>query len=345
MNQIRLSICIATFNRARFIGATLESIISQATEEVEIVIVDGASADDTEQVVGKYTQRFPRLRYFRQDSNMGVDRDFARSVELAIGEYCWLMSDDDLLKPGAIRPVLKEASRNYGLIIVNSEVRNTDLSEVIEENRLHRTDNRIYKPGEGQIFFSEVANYLSFIGCVVIKRDLWNAREKERFFGTAFIHVGVIFQTPLSEDIMVIADPLITIRYGNALWSARGFEIWMFQWPDLIWSFPDYSEWAKRRVCPREPWRSLKELLVCRAKGIFSIKEYRRLLEPRTVSRWSRFLSLLIAVIPGCLANLFGVIYFSIFYNDPRFPIEDLANSRFYFLSYFRDKRIAKGHG
>lgn len=40
MTDIKLSICIATFNRAAFIGATLDSIISQATEEVEIVVVD-----------------------------------------------------------------------------------------------------------------------------------------------------------------------------------------------------------------------------------------------------------------------------------------------------------------
>ena len=106
MNQIKISICIATRNRGAFIAETLGSIIAQATDQVEIVVLDGASTDDTGEVVRQYQERFPRLRYVRQEMNMGVDRDFATAVDLAIGEYCWLFSDDDLLKPGAIQAVL-----------------------------------------------------------------------------------------------------------------------------------------------------------------------------------------------------------------------------------------------
>lgn len=336
MSEVTLSICIATFNRAAFIGATLESIISQATDEVEIVIVDGASSDDTEQVVGRYMQRFPRLRYFRQDSNQGVDRDFNKAVESAHGKYCWLMSDDDLLKPGAIRSVLNEAINNFGLIIVNAEVRNAALTELIEDNRLHVSTNRIYPPGDGERLFVDTASYLSFIGCVVIKRELWNSREKPKYFGTVFIHVGVIFQAPLLEDTLVIAEPLIMIRYGNALWTARGFEIWMFKWPDLIWSFPDYSESAKRQVCLREPWRTWKELLVYRAKGAFGIREYRIFLKSRLDSVWSRIPAFLIAITPGCLVNSLGMVYLSIFNTQSRlFIMEDLTKSRFCYRSCF----------
>ena len=63
--MIRLAICIATLNRGAFIGETLESIIRQATDEVEIVVVDGASTDNTEEVVRGFQQRWPRLNYLR----------------------------------------------------------------------------------------------------------------------------------------------------------------------------------------------------------------------------------------------------------------------------------------
>src|ERR1700691_6695429 len=103
MNNLKLSVCIATLNRSSFIGATLESIISQATDEVEIVVLDGASTDGTQHVVRRYQERFPRLRYFCQKANMGVDRDFAAAVALAQGQYCWLFSDDDVLMPGGFK--------------------------------------------------------------------------------------------------------------------------------------------------------------------------------------------------------------------------------------------------
>jgi glycosyltransferase involved in cell wall biosynthesis len=336
MTQIRLSLCIATVNRARFIGATLDSIIMQATDEVEIVVVDGASTDNTQQVIEHYQQLFPRLQYLRLPIKGGVDQDYNRAVELARGDYCWLMSDDDLLKSGALNSVLKATHDKYGLIIVNAEVRNTDLSKILEGKLLPHLTNQVYKPAEGSQLFAEVGNYLSFIGGVVIRRQLWNTREREKYFGTAFIHVGVIFQSPLPENTLIIAEPLISIRYGNASWTSSYFSIWMFKWPELIWSFPHYLEAVKPRVVPREPWRNLKVLLICRAKGVFSLKEYRALLEVRLASRWEQLAARTIAQTPGCLVNLIAVVRYTLFHPQAHLVLADFQNSPFYYATCFR---------
>src|SRR5688572_20142525 len=100
--RLLLSICITTFNRSKFIGATLESILTQTPECCEVVVLDGGSTDGTKQIISEYARRFDRLRYIRNDVNGGYDRDCNQVVELACGKYCWLMTDDDLLKPGAV---------------------------------------------------------------------------------------------------------------------------------------------------------------------------------------------------------------------------------------------------
>lgn len=344
-NNIILSICIATLNRAAYIGETLNSIISQATEKVEIVIVDGASTDNTEEVVKSYQQKFPRLRYYRLAVKGGVDQDYCRAVELAQGDYCWLFTDDDILKPGAIQAVMVEMQNDYGLILVNAEVRDATLSQTLEDRLLHFMNNMIYRTRDFERFFVDVADYLSFIGCVVIKRSLWNEREKEQYFGTVFVHVGVIFQQPFNDNIMVLVEPLISIRYGNALWSSKSFEISLFKWPDLIWSFPFFSESAKRQVCKREPWRSIKALLIYRARGAFSLKEYRMLLETHLRSNMERFFIQAIAHFPGFLLNLGLIIYFSIFrnfYSKSSMRSVDLKNSRFYYKNYMNYKSKRK---
>lgn len=333
MSDIRLSICIATRNRGTLIGATLESIICQATEQVEIVVLDGASTDSTGEVVRRHQAGFPRLRYFPQNVNMGVDQDFATTVELAQGEYCWLFSDDDLMKAGAIQAVLDAAAGQYGLIIANAEVRNIDLSRVLEPQRLPLKANRIYKSNESQHLLADAANYLTFIGCVIIKRQLWNAREREKYFGSFFVHAGVIFQSPIPQDTLVVAKPLISIRYGNAMWLDKYFEIWMFRWPELIWSFADFPDAVKLKVCRREPWRRLRTLLLHRAKGTYTIQTYRKWLERRLDSVWSRFKSRVIAYLPGRIANLLAILYFSALGERPGQPLElvDLRNSPFYY--------------
>ena len=329
--NIRLSICIATFNRAHLIGATLTSIISQTPDEVEIVIVDGASTDNTTQVVQEYQQKFTRIKYVRLDAKGGVDQDYCRAVQSARGEYCWLFSDDDLLKPGAVETVLTAMRQNYALILVNAEARNADLSQLLSPRRFPFPTNRVYDSSQlgREKLFADLAAYLSFIGSVVIRRDLWDARNKERYFGTEFVHLGVIFQRPLPGDTYVIAEPLIQIRHGNWQWSSRYFEVWMFKWPGIIWSFPDISDVLKRRIIPREPWRRLQGLLLFRARGVYSMSEYTKWIRPRSASRWYKFVASVIAQMPGRWANLIGYLYASARGYKPL--ILDLTTSPYYF--------------
>jgi glycosyltransferase involved in cell wall biosynthesis len=326
----RLSICLATLNRARFLKETLDSILEQASDEVEVVIVDGASSDDTEEVVHGLQRRFPCVRYIRREKAMGVDRDFDAAVQHANGEYCWLLCDDDVLKPGAIAEVLSGIQRGHSLLVVNADVWNAGYTKLLEERRMKIDGDRVYPSSGFKALFADTAGYLTFIGGVVIRRDLWMARERERYFGTEFVHVGVIFQAPLPGTALVISKPLISIRYGMAQWTERSFDIWMFKWPGLVWSLPDISDDAKNRVTPREPWRILKTLLTFRAMGAYSSKVYHDKVRNRIQDRGQRAVPSLVSMLPGRVLNLLGVAYFSLFHRKALMPLVDLMNSRFY---------------
>jgi abequosyltransferase len=80
-----LSICIPTYNRARCLAALLDSIHAQKTDEVEIIVSDKASTDDTRAIVKKY----PDIIYGRSVKNLGFDANVLRAVSLASGKYCW----------------------------------------------------------------------------------------------------------------------------------------------------------------------------------------------------------------------------------------------------------------
>lgn len=335
MTAPHLSICIATLNRAAFLDTMLDSIISQATDEIEIVIVDGASTDGTSQVVPGYREKFPRINYLRLPAKGGVDQDYNRAVELAQGVYCWLMSDDDKLKPGAIQAVLDATRQGYDLIIVNGETRTFDLTETLVPRHLALATNQFYSPGDQEQFFVQAANYLTYIGCVVIKHSLWMERERDKYFGTGFVHVGVIFQASLLNGVFVLAEPWIILRHGNASWIKGHFEIWNFKWPHVIWSF-DFSDDVKQQIVLREPWRNKKGLLASRAKGAYSLQDYERLLAPRLTVCTDRWLSRIIALTPGWIANVIVLTYFSIFYSRERQALADFKTSRFYLLNWVR---------
>jgi abequosyltransferase len=241
------------------------------------------------------------------------------------------MTDDDLLKPGAIQAVFAAMRSNCSLIIVNAQVSNADLSQLLSSRQLPFYADRFYHPtapGRERLL-AEVGFYLTFIGAVVIQRDLWSARDRESYFGTEFVHLGVIFAVPLPTAARVLSEPWIVIRYGNAQWTARYFEIWMFKLPNLIWSLLGYSDWAKRQVCPKEPWRRASALLLYRARGAYGLDEYRKWIAPRPGSPWSKLIAHAIAQLPGCAVNRLVWLYARV--RRHRLLSIDLVSSPFYF--------------
>lgn len=337
MTQIRLSFCIATRNRAGYIAETLRSIAGQATNEVEIVVIDGASTDDTREVVAGIQAEFPCLRYARLEENGGVDRDYDAAVAHARGEYCWLMSDDDVLVPGAVKRVLDAINHGYCLIVVNAELRNLDLSELIDSSRLRFDSDRVYNAHEFDRLFAETSAYLTYIGAVVIRREVWMARDRASHYGSYFIHVGVIFQHPLPGPTLVIADPLISIRFGNTQWRPKEFEIRMIRWTDLVASLDAVRGDVRRRQYPVAPWLSSKSLFFYRAKGTYGLDQYRQWVRPRVQTLRDRGRGYAIACFPGVLANLIGMLYCRLPYRDANVHLLDMKASRFFYRHWFKN--------
>jgi glycosyltransferase involved in cell wall biosynthesis len=325
----RLCICIPTLNRAAFIGQTLDSIVAQLREGVGIVIVDGGSSDGTGAIVADYVKRHPAIRYIVRDggggpSNAGFDRDCAYAVELADAEYCWLMTDDDILLPGAIDAVLERLRGGHDLVVASAQVRDVQLETILIPARPELAADVVLVPSQWDQFVRAAMVHLTFVGAVVVKRAVWMERDAARFFGTGFVHVGVIFSEPPRGTVAIIAEPLVLIRYGNAQWLARGFEIFMFRWPELVWSFPGISDEAKRSITLREPWRSWRVLLLQRAYGRYSQREYRTLLRDRLATGVPRMVPWAISIVPKFLLYGPAWLYGRLFHRHPRYFISTL---------------------
>lgn len=331
-DNIKLSICIATFNRANFISETLDSIVLQLKENVELVIVNGCSPDHTDEIVAPYLSQHPNIRYFKEKVNSGIDGDYDKAVQYAKGEYCWLMTDDDLIKPNAVDQILERVQAPCDLLVLNAEITNVDFSKILDNRLIKKIGDQTYTLENKNSFMAEMGHGLSFIGCVVINKQKWLARERLSFFGTFFIHVGVIFQPPLLEKIRYVSTPLITIRYGNAMWTPRGLEIWLFKWPNLIWSFADFSDEAKAAVCPPSHSRNLKimqRLFFYRATGAYSYSQYKRFFSQQPGNISKRYLLLLIAIIPPVLANMMASLFCLVKRTNARMPAYSLNASQY----------------
>lgn len=68
--------------------------------------MDGGSTDDTAYIVAQRQRDFPQINYYRQNFRGGIDKDIAKVISLAHGDYCWLFSADDIMMLGAVDKVL-----------------------------------------------------------------------------------------------------------------------------------------------------------------------------------------------------------------------------------------------
>jgi len=168
-----------------------------------------------------------------------------------------------------------------------------------------------------------VIAHVTFVGAVVVRRSLWFERQPEDYFGTGFVHVGVVFRRPVVGTSIVLAAPLVVIRNGNGQWSARAFDIFMRRWPQLVWSFEGLSDAAKRVATPREPWRMLSVLLLQRAYGRYSILEYEAL-QDQIGPTWKKVMARIIARLPLGLLYWPARVYGHFRHADPRFFNETL---------------------
>lgn len=233
MNDIRLSICIPTYNFGEFIGETLESIIAQAGGDVEIVVGDGASTDNTAEIVKRYQLKFPRLTYKNFGYKGGVDVDIAKTVELAKGDYCWLMSSDDVLVLGAVQLMLDEIESGCDVYLCNRTVCDRKLRP------RRRQKPWLSKRVVGDVFhFSEkleLLDYLnnsqsigalfSYISSIVVNRSKWNeVGYEERFAESNYAHVSRLFSLLklAGSRLRYVKYPLVLCRGDNDSFLDKG---------------------------------------------------------------------------------------------------------------------------
>ncbi len=102
MNQepVALSVLIPNYNYARYIGDTIDSVLAQASDDVEIVVTDNASTDDSVEIVRSYDDA--RIRLSINACNVGFSANLERVASLARGRRMLLLSSDDKMKPGTL---------------------------------------------------------------------------------------------------------------------------------------------------------------------------------------------------------------------------------------------------
>lgn len=131
MEDKLVSIIMPTYNCAKFIGKTIESVIAQTYENWELIIVDDCSKDNTEEVVSEYKDN--RIKYHRLENNSGAAVARTEAMKKASGRYMAFLDSDDLWKKDKLEKQLEFMNKN------NYNFTCTEYEQIDEEgNKLNK---------------------------------------------------------------------------------------------------------------------------------------------------------------------------------------------------------------
>ncbi|MCK9401170.1 MAG: glycosyltransferase family 2 protein [Bacteroidales bacterium] len=95
----KVSVCLLTYNRAKYLPSTLDTILAQSLRDFELIISDNCSTDNTLQVCLEYAKKDSRIRYRRNERNLGMTGNLNACIADASGEYIADLFDGDLYDP------------------------------------------------------------------------------------------------------------------------------------------------------------------------------------------------------------------------------------------------------
>jgi len=228
--MIKLSICIPTYNFGKFIGETLDSILPQVNSEVEVIVLDGGSTDETGSIIRSKQNNYPQLKYFYQDYRGGIDCDIETAVSYSQGIYCWLFSADDIMLAGAIDTILNSIQTDYDIYICEHVLCDFNVNPIRKHPPFKTTAPKLFNLADdlqkNEYFSTALTSeaFFSFLSGPIFKRDIWyRANIPESFYGTCWIVAGHLL-TMIPEGLMVsyLSKVLIHKRGDNDSFADQG---------------------------------------------------------------------------------------------------------------------------
>jgi glycosyltransferase involved in cell wall biosynthesis len=199
-----VTIGISTYNRARsYLPMALDSALRQTYPNVEVVVSDNCSTDDTPAVIRSRAKQ--GLRYFRHDSNIGANNNFNFCLEQAKGEYFLLLHDDDLIDADFVETCVRAAgSREVGLIRTGTRI-------IGANNRvLGQRTNECEGLSPAELFLAWFGNRTAFYLCSTL-------------YNTGLLREAGGFESPLHlyQDVTALArvsvpHPRVDVRQVKA---------------------------------------------------------------------------------------------------------------------------------
>lgn len=264
-----LSVCIPTYNGAKYIEKNISTIIEQIQEynlnNVEIVVSDNCSTDKIPQIMQNYVEKYPDIvRYSRNSENLGYDGNVVKCCEIAHGKFIHLFGDDDYYAPHGLKR------------LVDVLISNSDLSICVLSNFYRRDDNYaeyVSRKGLQNEFFLHDRRYINdsdnFIieledrawpnSNLVFRKEYYSQIPNLKdFFKKDWIHFYILLYIAKKwPNCYIFADryPIVIDRVGVQSWLNNNDgpriyynNLWTYSFADKLGYSKKVFDWYRKKL-------------------------------------------------------------------------------------------------
>jgi len=183
---MKFSLCIPQYNRIQFLLKNLEFIAQQTYTDIEVVISDDASTDNTQQEIEKLkaTYKYP-LIYYRHPVNIGYDANLRKSLELSTGEYCIILGNDDTINK------IDDIERIVAFLNANG-LPELGFCNYIQDQNPETIITRASTTqviGTGDAIALKYYRSFSFVAGIIIRKDVFNKVNTNKVDGSVYVQM------------------------------------------------------------------------------------------------------------------------------------------------------------
>ena len=310
-----ISIVIPSNNSTNLLSEAILSITSESgwNSKCELCISDNSEGSETSNFINTQYSTNPKIVYRRSLDALTLDENVNMAVSIARGEYVWIFGDDDLICKNYLATLVSYLDNSSPDILILNSISFQEKG-LVENSRLFLDTIKVYGPNDNDVFMSDLGGYITYVGCIVIRKKLWTRYFRPNKVGTYFAHLDTVCRAKIGHIAHYLPAPAIKMRLHMQTWTAKHFEIWNIYYPDVVWDLSNYSSDAKKGVIQRYPLKSIKRILASRAYGRFNFAIFRKILIPfENSSSIVKVIGFFIAILPQAFFRFLYIKYILIF--------------------------------
>ena len=211
MNECKLSIIVPVYGVEKYIDKCLNSLVKQSLKEIEIIVVNDGTKDNSQKIIDKYVKKYPdKIKsYIKENGGLGSARNYG--LKKATGEYIGYVDSDDFVEKDMYKKLYNKAKENnYDIVVCG----NYNVSEDYQNKNIDAFINN-YNTDLENIFFGKMAVWNKIYKRDILIKNKLEFKEKVWYEDLAFTLKAIMN----SNTFAFIDEPLYDylIREGSTM--------------------------------------------------------------------------------------------------------------------------------